>query len=50
MVAIFNNVDDAFDSDYFDEEIYDLDDLTRHGYLDELIDMMDQVLKSKTGI
>jgi len=35
---------------YFDEEIYDLDDLAKHGYLEELIDMMDQVLKIKTGI
>jgi len=35
---------------YFDEETYDLDDLAKHGYLDELIDMMNQVLKIKTGI
>ena len=36
--------------DYFDESTYDLDDLAKHGYLGELIDMMDQVLKNKTGI
>ena len=36
--------------DYFDEKGFDLDDLARHGYLGELIDMMDQVLKNKTGI
>jgi len=29
---------------------YDLDGLAKHGYLSELIDMMDQVLKNKTGI
>ena len=36
--------------DYFDEETYDLDGLAGHDYLDELIDMMDQVLKNKTGV
>ena len=36
--------------DYFDEETYSLDDLAKHGYLGELIDMMDQVLKRKTGV
>ena len=36
--------------DYFDEVAYNLDDLAKHGYLGELIDMMDQVLKNKTGI
>lgn len=32
---------------YFEEETYDLDNLARHGYLEELIDMMNQVLERK---
>jgi hypothetical protein len=36
--------------DYFHEETYDLDGLAKHGYLEELIDMMNQVLKIKIGI
>ena len=35
---------------YWDEETYDLDDLARDGYLDTVIDMLDNVLKVKTGI
>jgi hypothetical protein len=33
-----------------DEMWYDLDYLAKHGYLSEVIDMMDQVLKNKTGV
>jgi len=35
---------------YWDEEAYDLDDLARKGYLDKVIDMLDDVLKVKTGV
>jgi hypothetical protein len=32
---------------YWDEEIYDLDDLARDGYLDKVIDMLEGVLDKK---
>lgn len=35
---------------YWDDETYDLDDLARDGYLDTVINMLDNVLKAKTGI
>jgi len=35
---------------YHDESWFDLDELASKGYLDKLIDMMDDVLKVKTGI
>lgn len=35
---------------YFDEETYGLFDLAKGGYLDRVIDMLDNVLKVKTGI
>lgn len=35
---------------YYENETYDLDRLAYKGYLDKLIDMMDDVLTVKTGI
>ena len=35
---------------YYEHKTYDLDRLAYNGYLDKLIDMMDDVLKVKTGI
>jgi hypothetical protein len=35
---------------YYENQVMDLDDLAKHGYLSELIDMMDNALKIKTGI
>lgn len=35
---------------WIEEETINLDQLAQRGYLIELIDMMDQVLKNKTGI
>ena len=36
--------------DYFDETTYDLDELAKLDYLGEIIFMMNDVLKRKTGI
>ena len=35
---------------YYENETYDLDQLASKGYLDKLIDMMDNLLLVKTGI
>jgi hypothetical protein len=35
---------------YYEDQTYDLDDLARNGYLGDLIDMMDEVLRAKTGV
>jgi len=35
---------------YYENEIYDLNQLANKGYLDKIIDMMDNVLLIKTGI
>jgi hypothetical protein len=35
---------------YYENETYDLDQLASKGYLGDLIDMMENVLKVKTGI
>ena len=35
---------------FYEHKTYDLDRLAYNGYLDKIIDMMDDVLKVKTGI
>ena len=35
---------------YYEDKTYDLDDLARTGHLEDLIDMMDEVLRVKTGV
>ena len=35
---------------YYEDKTYDLDRLAYNGYLDKIIDMMDNILKVKTGI
>jgi hypothetical protein len=35
---------------FYEDKTYDLDRLAYNGYLDKIIDMMDNVLKVKTGI